>query len=303
MGWNGKSIVLGLIVGLIAIFLVVGLFDDQVVRSRADPRSTIVREESDEIEATEVVNVTIPPDREAAAGPFIESPAGASQPSDDASESVTVTPTAAPEATPRTTVTPTPRVPRVGIQAGHWRSVEHPEELARLRNSVGTSGGGVPEWQLNIDVARKVAPLLEAKGIVVDILPATVPPKYQADLFVALHADGNESGALTGFKLARGSRSVLGAVEDRAIAEMTQKYGEITGLRWDPTTSRNMTGYYSFNFRGFEHSVASTTPAVILEMGFMTNRSDLKFLLGSQGVIARGISEGILSFLALSGRY
>lgn len=187
---------------------------------------------------------------------------------------------------------------RVGIQAGHWQSYNLPDELKGLRTSTGTAGGGVPEWQLNLDVVRKVAALLEAQGIIVDVLPATIPPGYQADAFVALHADGDVTGRLSGYKLASWRNSPNPAIHAPLLQALTAEYGAATGLSLDAKhVSRNMTGYYAFNSRRFKHSVAPTTPAVILEMGFMTNRSDLQLLLGSQDVVARGIANGILRFL------
>jgi N-acetylmuramoyl-L-alanine amidase len=189
---------------------------------------------------------------------------------------------------------------RVGIQAGHWKSAELPDELARLRTSTGTAGGGVPEWQLNLDVARRVATLLEAKGISVDIIPSTVPAGYAADAFVALHADGDRTGRLSGYKLAHGRWSGDPASDKALLDAIAAEYEAATRLAWDNHVSRNMTGYYSFSNRRFQHAVAAGTPAVILEMGFMTNRSDLRLLLQDTDTVARGIADGILRFLAVN---
>jgi hypothetical protein len=96
-----------------------------------------------------------------------------------------------------------PLMPRVNvaIQVGHWKESELPDALARLRGSTGTSGGGRTEVSLNLDIAQRVAAQLRAAGRTVEILPATVPTGYEADLFVALHADGNSSGAARGYKV------------------------------------------------------------------------------------------------------
>jgi len=186
---------------------------------------------------------------------------------------------------------------RVGIQAGHWRSAELPAELAGLRSATGTSGGGVPEWRLNLDIARRVAALLQGAGVEVDIIPATVPPRYQADAFVALHADGQLGGTFSGFKLASASWSTTAAVDDKLISAITDEYRVATNMPIDTHITRNMTGYYAFNYRRYQYAVAPTTPSVILEMGFMTNRSDLQVLLGKQDTVAAGIARGILRFL------
>jgi N-acetylmuramoyl-L-alanine amidase len=190
---------------------------------------------------------------------------------------------------------------RVGLQAGHWLAAELPDELRRLRTATGTYGGGVNEWELNLDVARRAARRLEAEGIVVDVLPATVPPGYRADAFVAIHADGDASGRFSGFKLARATRSAIPEQDDRLLAAIRETYGAATGLPLDPRVSRGMTGYYAFSSRRFSHAIAPSTPAVIIEMGFMTSRSDLSVLLNRREELAAGISRGVYRFLEQPG--
>jgi N-acetylmuramoyl-L-alanine amidase len=124
-----------------------------------------------------------------------------------------------------------------------------------------------------------------------------VPTNYKADVFLALHADGDETGTLSGFKLARARWSMTPDADDKIIAAIVAEYGPITGLEEDPLrVSRNMTGYYSFNWRRGSYSIAPTTPSAILEMAYMTNRSDLNLLLNKPDVIAQGIASGILRY-------
>src|SRR5207237_7878971 len=85
---------------------------------------------------------------------------------------------------------PPPGPRRIGLQAGHWQTADVPAELKRLEQLTGTSGGGVNEWQLNLDIANRVAVALRARGYAVDVLPTTIPPGYLAEAFVSLHADG-----------------------------------------------------------------------------------------------------------------
>lgn len=188
--------------------------------------------------------------------------------------------------------------PRVGLQAGHWRSADLPDELARLRPQTGTYGGGLNEWQLNLNVARLAAEILESEGIDVDVLPATIPPRYRADAFVALHADGDASGRMSGFKLARASRSLIPHIDDRLLEAVQTAYADASGLPLDDHISRGMLGYYAFSSRRFQHAIDPATPAVILEMGFMTNWSDLRVLLNRQDALALGVARGVLRFLA-----
>ncbi|MEI6181171.1 MAG: N-acetylmuramoyl-L-alanine amidase [Chloroflexales bacterium] len=205
-----------------------------------------------------------------------------------------------PTSTPDPAATPTPRAPgtafRVGLQAGHLRSNELPEELAHLRSSSGSHWGNLSEAALNLDIITRVKPLLEAQGVVVDILLATVPTSYDADLFLALHADGSASGSAHGWKLATPWRA--SAASKLFLATMSAAYGPATGLTEDAGgVTFNMKGYYAFNFRRYISAIARTTPAIILEMGFLTSATDRAVIINQPDRVARGIADGILAYL------
>ncbi|MCS6881120.1 MAG: N-acetylmuramoyl-L-alanine amidase [Oscillochloridaceae bacterium] len=211
------------------------------------------------------------------------------------------TPAPAPEtSTTAPLATPTPRPPgtppRVGLQAGHLRADELPEELARLRTSTGARWGDVTEAELNLAIANRVRALLEAQGVVVDILPATVPPGYDADAFIAIHADGSGNSAARGWKLATPWRA---SAASRALMQaVAASYGPATGLPEDGGgVTFNMKGYYAFSYRRYQHAIARTTPAIIIEMGFMTSAADRAVLFGQPERVARGIAEGVLAYL------
>lgn len=213
----------------------------------------------------------------------------------------TQTPAPTATATPK----PTPALPpsRVGLQAGHWEIAKLPAELAMLRSATGTQGGGVTEPQLALDIAQRVAALLQGQGIEVDILPATVPPGYQADAFVSLHADGVANEKRSGFKLARPAWSVIPDIDDSLLSSITEEYGAVTQLRLDSNNvTLNMTNYYAFNNRNFRHTVAPSTPSVILEMGYLTSPSDREVLLGAPETVAYGIAQGIVRFLTVQSQ-
>jgi N-acetylmuramoyl-L-alanine amidase len=184
---------------------------------------------------------------------------------------------------------------RIGLQAGHWRTNEVPEALRRLEVQTGTSWGGYTEWQLNLDIANRVAAILRGRGYTVDIIPTLVPTNYLADAFVSLHADGDPAGAARGYKAAHGSRR--GPYEDQLVRALLEEYGKATGLPEDFRISRNMLGYYAFSWSRFQWSAAPHTPAAILEMGFMTSAADRAVLLQRPNVVAEGVANGILRFL------
>lgn len=206
-----------------------------------------------------------------------------------------VPPTATPSAIPTPSPRPAGSVARVGIQAGHWKASELPDELARLRTSSGAHAAGYAEADVNLDVAQRVAALLTSHGLAVDLLPATIPSSYDADVFVSIHADGSANAGARGFKLAtpwrtsRASQLLLESVE--------AEYGAATGLPEDGAITINMRGYYAFNYRRHEHSIARTTPAIIIEMGFLTNAADRALFIGQADRAAVGIANGIVRYL------
>jgi N-acetylmuramoyl-L-alanine amidase len=185
---------------------------------------------------------------------------------------------------------------RVGLQAGHWLTNQVPAELRGLQN--GASGGGKDEWEVNLDVARRAAALLEADGIEVDVLPSTVPPHYQAHVFVALHADGDPAGAARGFKIARPGFSSIPNVDDRLVDTLNGAYETATALpRDDERISLRMRYYYAFNSRRYCHAVARGVPQAIVEMGYLTSAVDRRWLIGDPDRLARGVADGIWAFL------
>lgn len=196
---------------------------------------------------------------------------------------------------------PTPRPAgepwRIGLQIGHLRSNELPDELARLRTSTGARYGGVTEAQLNESIVMRIVPILEANGVVVDVLPATVPPSYSADAFLSIHADGNASARPRGWKLATPWRA--SPASKALYAAVHGSYGAATGLPEDLNgVTPNMRGYYAFNYRRYEHAIAPTTPAIIVEIGYMTNAADREVLFDQPDRVAWGVADGILRYLA-----
>src|SRR3954447_24811207 len=151
--------------------------------------------------------------------------------------------------------TPVPIHPRVGLQLGHWESGELPDELAALRPDTGASAGGTNEVDVNLAIASQVATLLSARGITVDILPATIPVGYSADAFVAIHCDVNGDPGMGGFKLARFYDSAVPDRADALIGAITTAFGAATGRPQDSHITRAMLGYYAFNSEDYQHAI------------------------------------------------
>ena len=147
-----------------------------------------------------------------------------------------------------------------------------------------------------MDIAQRIKAQLTARGYLVDLIPTTVPPGYLADVFLALHADGDETGENSGFKLAHGSRR--GPYEDKLVAVLRDEYAKVTGLDYDAEhVTRNMTGYYAFNWGRYQHATAPHTPAAILEMGYLSNGHDRDVMVNHADGVAIAIVNGLQRFL------
>jgi N-acetylmuramoyl-L-alanine amidase len=170
-----------------------------------------------------------------------------------------------------------------------------PYQLAQFRND-GAYYAGIAEWQLNLDIANRAAALLRTRGYAVRVVPATVPIGCQADAFIALHADGDTSTAVHGYKAAY-PHYVNNPANRRFLADLYIEYGAATGLARDYAITRNMSGYYAFYSRRQPYSVDPSTPMLILEMGYLSNPSDRQSLSARANVAARGVANGIDRFL------
>ncbi len=185
---------------------------------------------------------------------------------------------------------------RVGIQVGHWKNEEVPEELENLKGNSGANGGGKSEWEVNYAIAMELKRILEEKGIVVDLLPATIPQSYLADVFVSIHADGSEDPSKSGFKAAA-SRRIIGDKPEKLLSEVERSYQEATGLQKDPNITRNMRGYYAFRWWRYEHSLHPMTPSIILETGFLSSPEDRTIIVDQPQIPAQAIANGITEYL------
>ena len=191
---------------------------------------------------------------------------------------------------------------RVGIQIGHWQTTDVPKEYGtRIQAQTGTSWAGYTEVDVTTEIADRMATLLTAQGIKVDILPTTVPEGYLADVFIALHCDGDGVGDLSGFKMAHGSRR--GPYEDKLMSTIKVSYAKATGMSYDADhVTRNMTNLYSFNWSRYQHATSPFTPSTIIELGFLSNDDDRYLLVKKPDVIATALVNGILTFLDANPR-
>lgn len=169
--------------------------------------------------------------------------------------------------------------PRVAIVAGH------------RGNDAGTvCADGLTEAEINEKVAEAVALSLAAEDIRVEILDEFDPKLdgYKATAFVSIHTDSC-SVDMTGFKVANAEN---GSEASKQLTEcLWTHYEAETGLpRHLATITTNMTQYHAF------HKIAETTPAAIIEIGFLNG--DRAFLTEQTDRVVAGIVKGIECFLA-----
>lgn len=190
---------------------------------------------------------------------------------------------------------------RVGIQVGHLDAELQPDELASLRVSTGAHVDGIDEVDVNLAVAEALAARLTRYGFVVDLLPATVPARYRSDVLLSIHADASTDPDRRGYKSAhflpaRNAREpLLKVAVDRAVFAATGLPDD------DRNVSGNMLHYYAFNHHRFEHAAAGSTPALLVELGYLSHPDDRSTLLRPD-VFAAALEHGVLAYLRTVGR-
>jgi N-acetylmuramoyl-L-alanine amidase len=180
----------------------------------------------------------------------------------------------------------------------------------KAKVSSGTAGTvtGIPESKLVLAVGLKLRDKLEAAGVKVvmtrtkqdvnisNIERAKIANEASADLFVRVHADGSDNPDVHGIHVLYPA-SIEGWTEDIAapskkVAQLAQKeLVAATGAKDRGIDARDdMTG---FNW--------SDVPAIIPEIGFMTNPAEDKLLATDayQDKIVKALARAILSYLGI----
>lgn len=194
------------------------------------------------------------------------------------------------------------RAPRVGLQVGHWAAGSHPEELARFRWNTGGHADGLDEVDVNQEVAAALRDRLRNDGVRVDVLPAALPPGYRADVLLSIHADVSDDPSRRGYKSAH-FRPARNRGEPELKSHVDAAFLSASGL---PSDARNVTGnmlrYYAFDHRRYRHAAHRATPALIVELGYLSHGADRAYL-GDPARPADALADGVLAFLRARGRW
>ncbi len=216
------------------------------------------------------------------------------------------------------------RLSRIVIDAGHGGN--DPGAIGKR---------GLREKDVNLDIARRLSDLLRAEGVRTVLtrssdkfipLPTrvSIANKSDAELFVSIHANANRSRSLSGFEVYYVSPSVSDYKRACATARNTplrlegasfaRKSQELDTIIWDMiyTNSRAesvdlayslcrvMDSAIDANILGvknarFQVLKGVRTPAVLIEVGFVSNLNEEKLL--RSGAYRQKLAEGILEGL------
>ena len=208
------------------------------------------------------------------------------------------------------------RTPVVVIDAGHdLRGNSETEPIGpgsstrKIKDGGGTRGvvSGLAEAELNMRVAARLRPLLERAGIRVvmtrtrtagasmgNIARARIANRAGAGLFLRIHADGSTDPS------ARGSHTLHPALRSGWTDDI---YAE--SKRAARVVQAEMVRALGFPDRGLQERSDFTgfnwadVPVILVEMGFMTNRTDDRLLATAayQLRAAVGLCRGTLRSL------
>lgn len=210
----------------------------------------------------------------------------------------------------------TARAPLVVVDPGHdARGNSETEPIGpgsstrKIKDGGGTSGvvSGQSEAELNLRVALRLRPLLERAGLRVvmtrtktagasmgNIARARIANRAGAALFLRIHADGSSDPSARGTHvlypaLRRGWTDDVYAASKRAATNVQAETRRALGFPDRGLQERS-------DFTGFNWA---DVPAILVEMGFMTNPTEDRLLATSayRRRAAVGMCRGTLRFL------
>lgn len=171
--------------------------------------------------------------------------------------------------------------------------------------NAGAEAGGVREQDINYEVGRRLAALLNADPDFEARLSRPAPEtqlgtttttslqtrvaaanSWPADYFISLHCNANTNPNISGTE---GYVFALDTRAEEMAEDVIEGISDMTGLR-DRGVFARPTLYVLR---------ATTMPAALIELGYLTNANDRALLVNDPESFARGIYNGLLEFLDL----
>jgi len=176
--------------------------------------------------------------------------------------------------------------------------------IMKVMESGGATGAytGTPEYVVNMNVAKKLKPLLEAKGYRVvmtktenstmlgNVARAEIGNNENADLVIRIHCDSSDNSSANG-----ASMLVPAKVNARttAIADISYQYGKtILNAMTSDVGMKNNGVVTRSDLTGFNWS---EVPVILVEMGFQSNQTEDNLLSSDsyQNKLAASLARGI----------
>lgn len=173
--------------------------------------------------------------------------------------------------------------------------------------NTGAIGNGYFEQDLTYDIGKRLFALLESNPEFTPKLSRPTPDtvlgfsnssslvarvreanEWGADVFISLHTNASENSSATGAEVLIYSLDL--PVPRELGTDILEELTRLTGLRNRGLKERP--GLYVLR--------RTAMPALLVEMGFITNRSDALLMANSPQLFARGIYLGILKYYGLS---
>ncbi len=202
----------------------------------------------------------------------------------------------------------------VAIDPGHqgWNidmSAQEPvapgSSETKAKATSGTSGNfsNLPEYQLNLDVSLKLRDELEKRGYQVIMTRedndtaisnserAQLASEGGADIFVRIHADGEDGGSSVS-----GGRTMISTANNPYVGELYEDSRALAECILDCYCEA--TGFKKLSIIEIDTMSGinwSQVPVTILEMGYMSNKHDDLYMADekNQFIMAEGIANGI----------
>ena len=187
----------------------------------------------------------------------------------------------------------------------------HASPLPTGGTDPGAVGHGVQEAECVLEICKLAAAMLRSQGVAIDMTRTGVPgPTVQArsdhlkrpgaDCVISIHANAATDSSANGYEIFVSAHNSKSRLLGELISDEYPGWVRGIGPRKPPVKTR-LTGSGEDYYYVVRHPTSVGIPAVLVEVGFVTNPSDASVLASfwSRFAIAYAISRGILRWLGV----